>query len=210
MRAAPDLTTATNPKGRDETILNAIMRSAIRKNDFDAANYAIGRIVDPVVRARAMLVYGQEYDRRNNGNRLERAAILTNALDLMEMTTPDPSSLCLMGNARFHLTINTSTMTVDELTNRASRIINRIPTPGIDAKAGTSERSEFVSKTLVSYMGCISYLFTPVISSISTVYPNPDLADQIKVKEWRLAAKIEVEKSRRYPPVETQTPNSKF
>jgi hypothetical protein len=43
----------------------------------------------------------------------------------------------------------------------------------------------------------VSYLFRPILNLPPS---DLDLVNQIKVKEWRLAARVEVEKARRYPP----------
>ncbi len=198
MKASHNLGMPTRPNGRDEDLLARVARPAIRKRDYDAATYAIDRIQDKLVRAEAMLELGDELGRFAK-DRVQAVAIVTNALDLMEMTAPGPWSICLVGNSRY-LLMNSghSPIGLQELTARAVMMVNRIPTQGADAKAGTPERAEFMLKTLSRALGCVGYIFRPVMPG--GLAPNPDLASRIKIKEWRLAAEIEAEKARRYPP----------
>ncbi len=197
MNASPDLGLVTRPKGRDER-LSGIVGLAVRKRDYDTANYAIDHIKDKLVRAKAMLELGNELSRWEAKNREPAIAIITHALDLMEMTVPDANSICMIGNTRYLLTTGgTPHLGLQELTARAVTMVNRIPTLGVDAKTGSPERAKFVSETVGHALLCVGYIFRPVFQG--SMIPNSDLASQIKVKEWRLAAEIEAEKNRKYP-----------
>ncbi len=199
LKTAPDLGIASRPKGRDEDMINRIVRPAYRNKDYDDAYYAIGHIKDDLIRAKIMMEAGWERGRMNIKGRDEAASYVINALDLLEMTAPDFESISRMGNTRSLLTMLGSkpAMTLDDFTARAVRAINRIPATGADAKPGTPERADYVTKILSPTLSSIDYIFHPVWDS--SPCPDPKLADEIKVKEWRLAAKIAAESFRRYP-----------
>ncbi len=148
MKASSNLGTPNRPKGRDEDISSRVVRSAAQKRAYDSARYAIDKIEDKLVRAQAMLELAQEFGRWQVAERETAKTMAINALDLMEMTTPDPLSICIANNARFLLIYGAHPrVTLEDLAAGTVRLANRIPTRGADAKVGTPERTKFVTET---------------------------------------------------------------
>ena len=210
MKASPDMSILSTPKRRDEYILAMVVRDAMQKQDWDSATYAISNIKDDVERAKAMMEVGSNWGRLDKDPLNPSGALVAEGLDLIEKATPDPYCICQVAEAVRSLSFPTlkTREGYPAQTERAVRIVNRIPTTAADAKAGTPERAEFVRKTLFGALGCITMLFRPLMDSA----PRPDaaLANQINVKEWRLAANITIEMARKYPMPQTAPPNSTF
>ena len=170
MNASPNLGLADRAKGRDEDLFARVVRFALRNKDYDAANYAIGHIKDKLVRAKAMLEVGNELSRWEAKCRKPAIEVLTHALDLMEMTVPDANSICMIGNSRYLLTSSgRPDLSLQESTARAVTMVNRIPTPGVDAKAELPT-CEFVSETVGHALLCVGYIFRPVFPG--SMVPN--------------------------------------
>ena len=195
IKAGPEIPFSGRVMLRDDQFA-AIASQAERAKQYDAANHAISLIKNDAVRARAMLLTGNEIARMNQAERDRQIVTIDNALSLLEMSIPEPDTICWAGNSRYLLTMSRPVVTLDDFTARMVRIINRISTAGSDAAAGTPKRDEYVTKILARGLNCVGYIFRPVTSA--TAPPNPDLIEQIKVKEWRLAAMIQAEISRKY------------
>lgn len=193
MRSGPELGNVQNGWNRDE-YLRLISMWSSRNLDSVAANYAIGHITGEVVRARAMLEFASFYPGSDVAKQQQQTT-LANGISLLEMNTPDADSICAAVNSRSLLAVKGSGL--DDFAARVIRIVNRVPTPGADAKAGTPDRNDFVLRSVTRAMPCVASLFRPAASTGPV--PDAALVDKITVKEWRLAATLQAETQRKYP-----------
>ena len=195
MRASSDLGIANRPNGRDEEMLSRVILHAMRRRDFAAANYALNKIENRLIRAKALFEAGAEYDRVESDRR-HAVPVVEGALTLMESTVPDIDSICKMSTSRAILARGGQAHLISQaFTRRAVDTVNRIPPVTAEPDAASREEADPVVPALVRGMPCVGSLFQPVLNII----PHPDLAQRITVREWRLAALIEAEKSRRHP-----------
>lgn len=195
MKATPTVGTS-DPKSRDQRLrILAYWAQVFR--DYEGAKYAVDRIQDDQIRANALLAYANEFGRMNISERPKAAAIADDAIRQIEKTGPTDRSVCDIGNSRSLMTLLTPFTNINDLTTRTVQIINEFPSNITKAEPGTTERSEFVTLSTRSMILCSGFIFHPVWTS--SAVPNPELANEIKAKEWRLAAQIEAEKYRNYP-----------
>ncbi|MFT3745754.1 MAG: hypothetical protein QM785_15870 [Pyrinomonadaceae bacterium] len=198
MKADPDFNIKEIPLARDQSIWHRIAYPAARVKDYNAAEYAIGTIKDTGTRAMAMLDYGSEIGRFMNP-RDYATNIIMNGFDLLEMTTPPPDAVCRSSNAIRSLAAAPGSTNEAYYRNmvRVVNMMNRIPATGADAKPGSPEREAYVKSTLRRVVGCSTFLFRNPEHPPFNI--DPELAKRIQVPEWRLAAQIETEKTRKYP-----------
>lgn len=198
MKAGPTLGTPDDPKRRDQWLKNiAYWGSAFR--DHEGARYALDHVKDDQIRLEGMLEYVNELGLWEVKDRLKIAALADETIKQIEqLPVPPRRAICGIGNLRILMTGLTAYTNIGDLTARTVKVINRMPLDGSDAKAGTPERTQFyyLSRDMIT---CSGYVFRPVLNSSPA--PPPELADGIKVKEWRIAAQIEAEKQRRYTPI---------
>ena len=195
MKASPAVSTS-DPKSRDQH-LRTIAYWAQAFRDYEGAKYAVDRIQDDQIRADALLAYANELGRMNINERPKAAAIADDAIRQIDKAGPTDRSVCEIGNSRSLMTLHTTFTNINDMTARTVRIINNFPESVTNSEPGTIERTEFVTLSTRSMILCSGYIFRPVWTGSPA--PNPGLTNEIKAKEWRLAAQIESEKYRLYP-----------
>lgn len=195
MKAEPTLGTPGKPDLRDQTLRTIASRGGAYQ-DYEGARYAVERIKNENIRIEALLYYLDDYGRMNSKDRQKTAAQVDDAIkQLEERAAISREMVCPIGNLRALMTSLTGYTNIRDLTARTVRIMNKIPFDGSDSKPGSPERTQFyyLSRDMI---GCAAYNFRPVWDGATV--PPAELADGIKVKEWRLAAQIEAEKYRKY------------
>jgi len=192
MKASPAVGT-TDPKSRDQRLAN-MAQWAQGSRKLEGAKYAVDFIKDDQIRANAFLKYANEFARFNYKERPKGVAMIDEAIGQIEKAGPLSFTFWEIGNARHSLI---GFFNINDLTARTVRIINMFPTDGADAKSGSDERIEFM-KLARGIIPCAAYIFRPTSPGTAPA-PDPELANGLKVRELRLAAKIEAEKFRKYP-----------
>lgn len=191
MKAKPTVGTDDQPGTRDLQ-LSYLANRAQNLDGGESARYAIGFIQDDTLRARTLLDYAFDYGRMTYTDRPKAVEIAYDAIGQLERAGPTPDSICTVGNIR-HIV---PPITVGDLTARTVRLLNMVQPGDLSVKAGNIDQKTIAMRPLTRTLPCVSYLFRPILN----MQPSDlDLVNQIKVKEWRLAARIEVEKARRFP-----------
>lgn len=190
MKAGPTVGVADQPAARDLR-LSTLAYRAQNSGEYESARYAIGFIKDDTSRARSLLEYSFDFGRMNQIDRPKAVELAFEAIGQLERAGPTPDSICTVGNIR-HIVLP---VTVGDLTARTVRLVNMV-SPGELSVKGSTDQKELVMRPLTRMIPCVSHLFRPILNLPPS---DLDLVNQIKVKEWRLAARIEVEKARRFP-----------
>jgi len=191
MKAKPTVGTNDQPGTRDLQ-LSYLANRAQNLDGGEAARYAIGFIQDDTLRARTLLEYAFEYGRMTYTERPKAVEMAYDAIGQLERAGPTPDSICTVGNIR-HIV---PPLAVGDLVARTVRLVNMVQPGDLSVKAGNIDQKTIAMRPLTRMLPCVSYLFRPILNMPPS---DLDLVNQIKVKEWRLTARIEVEKARRFP-----------
>lgn len=179
---------------RNQFLKDEVLSAALKEKDFELAEYIIRHLQIPKERTDALLKIASKH--------LELKAVqessekLDEALKTAEKAETEASKVELMFRA-VPIAAKLDKLKAFEVLNSAIDSANKIPTPTLDDKLGTNSRKKYVSDILFPIAAGFSEAFD-VLAQADTGFADT-LISGIRLKEWRLAAQIAVEKQRKHP-----------
>ncbi len=201
MNADPDLNDPKQRGGRDVLIDTMIARRAAEKKDYSAIEYAIGRIVDPVVKARSMFIVGSEISRwsYNRPEERERAlAKITGAFRAVGKGAIRPDDICWANSGAKDLMRMKGVNQRDawEIAMQVVEFANHAPVPDVATVTRSNVPKTYDTDAVMAGTLCIKDLFEKIAPP--TAESSTNLAELLNMREWRLTALIQIETRRAY------------
>lgn len=179
---------------RNQFLKDEILSVGLKEKDFESAEYVIRHLQIPKERGDALLKVASKYLELKATQ--ESSEKLDEALKAVEKAEAEVSKIEIMFRA-VPIAIKLDKLKAFEIANSAVNIANKIPTPTLDDKLGTEGRKKYVSGILFPIAAGFSQAFE-VLAETDTILADT-LVSGIRLKEWRLAVQIAVEKHRKYP-----------
>lgn len=178
---------------RNGFMKDEVLSAALKEKDFDSAEYVVRQLDIPEVRAVAKLKIAAKYLELKAFQ--ESSQYLDDALAVAAKANSEVSTIDIIFRA-MPIAIKLSKLRAFEILNSAVDAANRIPALSTEAENGEEGRKKYVYDILAPVAGGLSEAFETLAKA--DVNLAETLIAGIRVKEWRLAAQIAVEKQRKF------------
>ena len=173
---------------RTRFLRDDVLDSALRENDFEAANYAIKQIEDLNERGRGILKVSARFvELKDNPQAFEK---LDEALKVINKSEDSPTKVRIILSA-VPIAVKIDKAKAFEITSSAIKVVNHLPTPDIDSKIGTDLRKKYVEQVLLTTSFNLVSAFK-ILSKEDVNFAFP-MTQEIQQKQWKLAAQIVTE-----------------
>ena len=178
---------------RDYFLLNNILPASLKVSDFEASNYLIARVDDRNERGGGIFKIVSRHVELND---LSQAySQLEDGLKVFDKAENSPAKIRILLSG-VPIAFNIEKPKAYEIASLAIKTANRIPTPDLDDKLGTSSRIKYVDSVLIPTSFNIVNAFK--ILAKNDVGFATATAQEIESKSWRLAVEIVIETERKY------------
>jgi hypothetical protein len=182
---------------RTQFLIDDVLDSASKENDFEAANYAIKQVADLNERGRGILKMSARFvELKDKPQAFEK---LDEALKVIEKSEDSSTKVRILFSA-VPIAVKIDKAKAFDIASSAIKVVNHLPTPDIDSKIGTDSRKKYVSEVLMTTSFNIVSAFK-ILSKEDVSFAFP-ITQEIQQKQWKLAAQIiaETEKNYAYTP----------
>lgn len=189
---------------RNQFLVDEVLTSALRENDFESPEYLLKQIEDVNERGRGTLKIASRFvELKNSARAFEE---LEAALEILGKAANSTTKVRIFLSAVPIAAKIDKTKTFD-VASAVIKVINRLPTPSVDEKIETDARQKYVENVLLPNSFNIVAAFK-ILAKEDATFAFP-LAQEIQRREWRLAAEISAEGEKKYADINLPAPNKK-